>query len=181
MANLTDLQDEGKNIVNGIVEDAQDLLQLSRADPVESFSYLLTVEAVFDVPCRKIRAFRKENEYDYLQEGGVNDYVHMLRKPISKPFTLQVETYVGTGGTNPLSLGIDLLLPLYLAVGTYSTTNHTFRAVRQYLFTGCTVIAKDFGELDAERSGLLTETTTIAYRHMFSHGSANISSSEAGK
>ncbi|MPM32168.1 hypothetical protein SDC9_78727 [bioreactor metagenome] len=37
---------------------------------------------------------------------------------------------------------------------------------RTYVFTGCTVTKKEYGKLDAERSELLTENVTIAYREM---------------
>jgi hypothetical protein len=78
---------------------------------------MLRVDGAFDVPLKSVRAFSRENEYDYIQEGGMNDYVYMRRKPISKPFTLQVERYVATDFNDPLSNGTELLLPLMLFVG----------------------------------------------------------------
>ena len=100
----------------------------------------------------------------------MNDYVHMLRKPISKPMTFQVERYVGIDMLDPLALGTELILPVLLQVSRYTGNGEVLDLAdsmqRVYTFTGCTVIAKDFGELSAERSGLLVETTTIAYREM---------------
>ena len=136
------------------------------ANPSVNFNFMLRVEGAIDVPCRKVRAFRKENDYETIQEGGLNDYVHMRRKPISKPFTFQVERYVGVDFVDPLSLGTNLVLPLYLNVGRFLSYER-FYPVRQYIFTGCIVVDKEYGELDAERSGLLSEVTTIAYREMF--------------
>jgi hypothetical protein len=57
---------------------------------------MLRVWGIFDVPCKSIRAFTKPNEYEFIQEGGLNDYVHIRRKPVSQPFKLVVERYAGT-------------------------------------------------------------------------------------
>ncbi|MBQ9549546.1 MAG: hypothetical protein IJU87_01915 [Lachnospiraceae bacterium] len=149
-------------------------------NPAVSYAFALQVEAAFMLPCRSVRVFTKENEFDYYQEGGLNDYVHLLRKPISKPFTFQVERYVGVSGSadfnmgflDPLTLGTDLILPLILYVNRSPAPgwadNISFtNCARAYIFTGCTVTAKEYGELNAEQSKLLTETTTIAYRELF--------------
>ncbi len=135
-------------------------------NPAVNFNFMLRVEGIYDLPCKAVHSFQRENEYEYIQEGGLNDYVHMRRKPISKPFTFQVERYVGTDILDPLSLGTDLALPIILIVNRYLMYGD-FVPVRSYTFTGCTVMAKQYGELDAEKSGLLVETTTIAYREMF--------------
>lgn len=133
-------------------------------NPVVNFNFMLRVEGLFDLPCKSVKGIHRENEFDYIQEGGLNDYVHLKRKPISKPFTFQVERYVGVNWVDPLPLGTELTLPVILFVNT-----HVFpglEPVRNYVFTGCTVISKDYGELNAEASGLLIETVTIAYREM---------------
>ena len=149
------------------------------SNPVGAFNFALQVEAMFFVPVRSVKMFTKENEFEYYQEGGLNDYVHMLRKPITKPFTFQVERYVGisynsslnTGFMDPLALGTDLTLPLVLYVnrGTASGWDSISftNCARAYIFTGCTVTAKEYGELNGEESRLHTETTTIAYRELF--------------
>ena len=151
----------------------------SQLNPAVSYAFALQVEAAFFVPLRAVRVFTKENEFEYYQEGGVNDYVHMLRKPITKPFTFQVERYVGvdsglfgTGLLDPLSLGTELVLPVVLYVNRspagnwYKNISFT-NCARAYIFTGCTVISKEFGELNAEQSKLHTEMITIAYRELF--------------
>ncbi len=153
--------------------------QKHKLNPVPSFNFALEVEAMFFMPLKSVRVFTKENEFEYYQEGGLNDYVHMLRKPISKPFTFQVERYVGVSAStdfptsfiDPIAMGTELILPVVLYVthipaggsgANFDPTNTT----RAYVFTGCTVIGKEFGELNAERSGLLTDTTTISYREL---------------
>ena len=163
-------------------------------NPAVSYNFGLQVEAMFFVPIKSVRVFTKENEFDYYQEGGLNDYVHMLRKPISKPFTFQVEKYVGTdsgmfdansGFIDPLALGTDLMLPLILFVNRAQTTNagdnFSFdNCARAYIFTGCTVISKEYGELNAEQSKLLTETTTISYRELFAINQFNPAAERGG-
>ncbi len=153
--------------------------QKYKLNPVPSFNFALEVEAAFFMPLKSVKVFTKENEFEYYQEGGLNDYVHMLRKPISRPFTFQVERYVGVSATtdfntlfiDPIAMGTELILPVILYVthqpagnsgANFSFTNTT----RAYIFTGCTVIGKEYGELNAERSGLLTDTTTISYREL---------------
>ncbi|MCR5431659.1 MAG: hypothetical protein K6E95_03785 [Lachnospiraceae bacterium] len=118
-----------------------------------------------DIPCKSVSAFTKENEYEYIKEGGLNDYVHMKRKPISKPFTFTVERYVTPSYlVDPLALGAEMILPVLLFVSRYGNDFDVIS--RTYTFTGCTVISKEFGSLNAEKSGLLTESVTIAYREM---------------
>ncbi|WP_029322093.1 hypothetical protein [Butyrivibrio sp. AE3004] len=141
-------------------------------NPVTAFNFVLEVEAIYYVPLKSVKAFTKENEYEYIREGGVNDYVHLKRKPISKPFTFQVERYVGTDTVNdPLANGTEFILPLVLYIYKHKAKQGYASSApsdpsRIYIFTGCTVISKEYGALDAERSGLLTETSTIAYREL---------------
>ena len=127
---------------------------------------MLRVELLFDLPCKSVRAFTRELEYDYIQEGGLNDYVHMRRKPISKPFTLEVERYVGVDYVDPLPLGADLVLPVLLFVSRNHDQFIPGVVARTYVFTGVTVMKKTYGDLVADQSGLLVETTTLAYREM---------------
>lgn len=141
-------------------------------NPITAFNFVLEVEAIYFLPLRSIKGFTKENEFEYIREGGVNDYVHMKRKPISKPFTFQVEKYVGTERfLDPLALGTELILPLLLYVYRHKARQGLSESApaypaRIYIFTGCTVISKEYGELNAEQSSILTETTTIAYREL---------------
>ena len=154
---------KGQNI-GGRSDWGNKLVVNTGLNPVANFAFMLRVEGVFDLPCKAVKGIHRENEFDYIQEGGLNDYVHLKRKPISKPFTFQVERYVGINWVDPLPLGTELTLPVILFVN-----KHVFpglEPVRNYVFTGCTVISKDYGELNAEVSGLLLETVTIAYREM---------------
>lgn len=142
------------------------LVQNFGRNPAVNFNFMLRVEGLFDLPCKSVHVFQRENEYELIQEGGLNDYVHMRRKPITKPFTFQVERYVGVDTVDPLANGTDLVLPVILMINRYLAYGD-FLPTRMYVFTGCTVMAKEYGELNAEKSGLLVETTTIAYREMF--------------
>lgn len=143
-------------------------------NPVPAFNFVLEVEALYFIPLKSVKAFTKENEYEYIKEGGVNDYVHMKRKQISKPFTFQIERYVTTERfIDPLALGTELILPLFLYVYRYKAIQGMSKGAggdtvpaRIFIFTGCTVISKEYGELAADRSAIATETTTIAYREL---------------
>ena len=133
-------------------------------NPLVSYNFMLRVEGVFDLPCKAVHSFTKENEYEYIQEGGLNDYVHLRRKPVSKPFTFTVERYVGTDYFDPLSNGAELTLPVILLVSRHA--NGFGLTKRSYVFTGCTVISKEYGELVGDRSDLHTEKIVIAYREL---------------
>ena len=141
-------------------------------NPITAFNFVLEVEGGYFMALKSVRVFNKENEYEYIREGGVNDYVHMRRKPISKPFTFQVERYVGTERfLDPLANGTELMLPVILYVYRHKTRSAITESApawpaRIYTFTGCVVTAKEYGELNAEKSAILTETTTIAYREL---------------
>lgn len=133
-------------------------------DPLVNFNFMLRVEGIYDVPCKSIHSFKKENAYEYIQEGGLNDYVHLRRKAVTSPNSFCVERYAGTDYFDPLPNGADLILPVVLLVSRYA--DDFTKPQRIYVFTGCTVIDKEYGELAADKSELLTETATIAYREM---------------
>ena len=140
----------------------------SAGEYIPNFNFMLRVDGMFDVPLKSVRAFTRENEYDYIQEGGLNDYVHLRRKPISKPFTLVCERYIPTQLNDPLSNGTELTLPLMLFVGkNVGGKFDALNAGRYYVFTGAVIMSKEYGGLDAEKSGILTETVTIGYNRMF--------------
>ena len=133
--------------------------------PLSGYNFLLRVEAKYDLACRSVQAFRRENEYEYIQEGGLNDYVHILRKPSAQPSTLEVERYVLDNDADPLPVGAVLTMPLLLMVSRQ--LNKFEQARRSYAFTGCVVTGKEYSELNAENSGLMTEKIFVAYQEMF--------------
>ncbi len=134
---------------------------------VPSYNFMLLVDGAFEIPLKSVQPFARENEYEPIQEGGMNDYVYLKRKPISQPFKLVIERYVDykINLADPLSNGTELLLPLLLFVGNNTGGSCTY--TRYYIFTGAVVMGKQYGGLDAEKSGLLTETITLGYNHMF--------------
>ncbi|MEG0779420.1 MAG: hypothetical protein RR426_02355 [Oscillospiraceae bacterium] len=148
------------------ITDDNTLVSNQGKHPLVNFNFMLRVEALFDLPCKSVHAFSRELEYDLIQEGGLNDYVHMRRKPISKPFTLEIERYVGIDYFDCMPLGAELVLPVLLFVSRYGGQFIPMVVARTYVFTGCTVMKKNFGDLTGDQSGLLVETTTLAYREM---------------
>ena len=149
----------------GRFEDEGNILVLNQSKNVlVNYNFMLRVEGIYDLPCKSVHSFTKENEFEYVQEGGLNDYVHLLRKPVSKPFSFTVERYVGMDIVPPLPLGAELILPVILMVAP--NANQFDKAKRTFVFTGCTVMSKTYGELNAEKSELLTETIVIGYREM---------------
>lgn len=134
-------------------------------NPLVNCNFLLRVESLFDIPCKKVSGITQEQEFETIQSGGVNDCVYLRQKPVSKPNTFQVERYIGTDFMDPLPVGMQTVLPLILYVSRYP--NDFTNPQGTFTFTGCTVMSKSFGDLDGEQAGLLVETTTIAYQQVF--------------
>lgn len=140
------------------------------SDPVPAFNYTLRVELAYDIAVKSVRSFTKNNAYEHIQQGGLNDYVIMKRKPVTEPFTIQIERYASNALTDPLANGAELTAPMFLTVlksPTVSFTSDATNTGRVFMFTGCIVTGKEFGEMNAERSELLTEVVTISYREMY--------------
>lgn len=133
-------------------------------NPIPNFIFLLRVDAMYDLPCTKVSGIAQEKEYENIMEGGVNDYVQLREKPVSKPNTLQIERYIGEKHFDPLPVGYRCPMPLVLYVARYV---HDFdRAVMTFTFSGPVVTSKKYGELDAEKGGLMSVTTEIAYQQV---------------
>ena len=135
-----------------------------RKDPLVGYNFCLRIDGVHDLPCKSVQSFEYENEYEYIREGGLNDYVHIRPKPAGKPHTVQIERYVGTEAVDYLAVGNRYALPMILFV---SRKAGDFEAAeRVYVFTGCMVVGKTYGKLEAGQAELLLETTTIAYQQL---------------
>lgn len=138
---------------------------MSYNNPLINYNFLLRVNGVNDIPCKSVHGFSKEYEYEYIREGGVNDYVHIRRKPSQKPGSIQIERYVDDTliDNNTLRAGAffqSMLLFVSMYPGEFKN------AKRIYSFTGCVVTKVDYGELSSEKGGLLTEIVTIEYETM---------------
>jgi hypothetical protein len=133
-------------------------------NPIINNIFLLRVDAIYDLACTKVSGISQEKEYENIQEGGVNDYVRLREKPVSRPKVLEIERYIGEKYLDPLPVGKKLSLPLVLYVSRY--INDFDNAKLTFKFAGCTVLEKKYGDLDAERSGLMTEKTRIAYQYV---------------
>ena len=138
-------------------------LGIYAGSPIAAFSYTLRVELIYDIPVKSVRGFTRNNNYERIQQGGVNDYVIMRRKPITEPFTFQVERYISNTLTDPLANGAEMISPIFLTINKDANGD----TGRVYMFTGCIVTGKEYAEMNAERSTLATEIVTIAYREMF--------------
>lgn len=132
--------------------------------PLPNNIFLLRVDAIYDMACTKVSGIVQEKEYENILEGGVNDYVQLREKPSSKPNILQVERYIGEKYLDPLPVGKQCEMPLVLYVDRYLNSFRDSPMI--FTFYGCTVLSKKYGELNAEHSGLMTETIQIAYQQV---------------
>lgn len=132
--------------------------------PLANFNFLLRVEGTYDIPCKSVKGINQEAEYEYIQEGGLNDRVHIRKKQQSKPYTFQVERYVGTPYEDIFIPDRIFDMPILLMVSRYQ--EYFLKPSRIYKFSGCRVISKDYGQFQSEQSGFLTESVTIAYEKL---------------
>lgn len=133
-------------------------------NPLVNNIFLLRVDAIYDLACTRVSGIVQEKEYENIVEGGVNDYVQLREKPSSKSNVLQIERYIGERYLDPLPVGKRCEIPLVLYVDRH--LDLFVNAPMIFTFFGCTVLSKKYGSLDAERSGLLTETIEIAYQRV---------------
>jgi len=169
---------DGYGLASGALENTGIL----NSDPVGNFNFVLTVEGIYDIPLKSVRAFQKVNQYEKIREGGVNDYVHLKRAPIQDAHTIQFERYVSASLLDPLANGAELAIPVILWLKRaanngltdarknkkeYKSDDYDTSSVRLYVFTGCTVMSKEYGALDAEHSGLATEVVTMGYKELY--------------
>lgn len=125
--------------------------------------FLLRAEGM-ELPCKSFQNFEQESEYETIQEGGLNDRVHIRPKPALKPAVFKIERYLYPGYQDPFAVGQilteDAVLMISARQGDFTDPQI------QFLFSGCVVTEKSYSGGDAEKSGLLIETTTIAYEYM---------------
>lgn len=180
----------------GALSGAMENTGIINSAPVGNFNFVLTVDGIYDVPLKGVRAFQKVNQYEKIREGGVNDYVHLKRAPIQDAHTIQFERYISASLFDPLANGAEFAIPLILwikrsannkktdidkfntdnaadiaagksAAKTYESGDFDSSSVRLYIFTGATVMSKEYGALDAEHSGLCTEIVTVGYKELY--------------
>lgn len=134
-------------------------------NPLTNYNFLLRVNGVNDIPCKSVKGFAKEYEYEYIREGGVNDYVHVRKKPADKPNVVTAQRYVyDNTQLSFLVPGFRMIMPMLLLVSRYPGEFNNPQRI--YTFTGCTVLKVEYGELSAENGQLLTENVSIAYENV---------------
>lgn len=129
---------------------------------IRNMNFQLVVEE-HALECRSINTFTQEIEYEVIAEGGCSDTVHIRKKPLAKPFTFQVERYVQAGHQDVLEIGSffeRLILEISARPGDFSAPQVSF------IFYGCLVSGKSYNGMNAEKSDLLVETTTIVYEQL---------------
>ena len=109
-------------------------------NPLINNIFLLRVDAIYDLACTKVSGITQEREYENIVEGGVNDYVHLREKPVSKPQILQIERYIGEKYFDPLPVGHRCTIPLVLYVSRY--LNDFDNATMTFTFSGGVVTSK---------------------------------------
>lgn len=110
----------------------------------------------------KIRNISKEIQIDVLQEGGVNDYVHVLQKPYTTPHKLIFEKGISDEGIlsklTPLLVGKKLPFS-----GIITVKNSKGETTGSYSFAEPIILKWSIGDLDALDNKVLIESLEVAH------------------
>lgn len=130
-------------------------------DVYTSMNFIVRAEGR-EIICRSVQGIQKEREQEFIREGGLNDYVHIRPKPLTRAQTLKLECIASPDNEKLLPLGKVLAEPLVVETKPEMSSGKNIR----FTFNGCMVVDKKFGDLRAEKSGILEETISIAYQEM---------------
>ncbi len=120
-----------------------------------------------EIGCKSIQGLEEETEYEYIQEGGLNNYVHIRRKPVLRPVALVIERYVMDGeDEDPMPCGAVFADPVAVIVKRDGRRSPQDAPFLEYHFYGCVVAKKSYSSLNAEEASLLTETVTLLCQYM---------------
>ena len=115
-----------------------------------------------EIPCRSVQGIQKEREQEFIREGGQNDFVYVRPKPVSRAQTLKLECLASKRNEDILPLGGILSEPLVVETKPDVSSGKSVR----FTFSGCIVVDKKYGDLRAEKGGLLEEIISVAYQEM---------------
>lgn len=119
----------------------------------------------------KVTNIQRAVEYDTIQEGGLNGYVHTFVKPSTQVQTILFEKGVSVMGEEALKqLKLTPGLRLSQPIGVYIYADApTHKGVagrglgRSYLISGCMVSKWELGGLDAMSSEVLVDKFEVVY------------------
>lgn len=119
----------------------------------------------------KVSNIQRAVEYDTIQEGGVNGFVHTLVKPSAQAQTIQFEKGISVMGDDSLKKlkltpGLRLLHPIgvYIYADDPTFNNKAGRELeRSYRISGCMVSKWELGGLDAMSSEVLVDKFEVVY------------------
>ena len=137
-----------------------------RVDPVAGMNFVMRLNACIDIPLKKVGSISEDFEYETIRQGGINDYVSIRQKQISQVRSFDVEFYVSKGYSHNLALGTSFKIPILIIVSDAPGFFDVQYVRRMYAFSGCTVIGRTYGDLDAESGSLIVESAKIAYERM---------------
>lgn len=147
-------------------DKAGNMLLNTHPDPLPVYKFKVYIQNI-EMGFTKVTSIEDSIDTDPLQEGGVNDRVYSLAKPVTAERTLVLErgfTFRGIGMA---------LLTYRLAVGQRMTSDIVITVNKQdgsvgniFLIHGATLKRLSYSDLDAASSGSLIETMEFSYEKM---------------
>ncbi|MDF2881814.1 MAG: conserved hypothetical phage tail region protein [Clostridiaceae bacterium] len=113
----------------------------------------------------KVSGIGRSIEYESREEGGRNDFVHLIRKnPSLQSNTLRLEK--GVGRFNPLILSANGMIKLGVKIplpGTIIVLNNNNDISKVYGFGDITIVKWEISDLDAQSSEVLLDKVELIH------------------
>lgn len=143
------------------------LVQLSRFGSdnlINNNRFIVTIGPLL-TSFAKVSGISKSIDYETKEEGGRNDFVHLIRKnPTVQSNVLRLEK--GVGRFNPLVLSANGMIKLGVRIplpGTIIVLNSNYDISKVYGFEDITIVKWEISDLDAQSSEVLLDKVELIH------------------
>ncbi len=113
----------------------------------------------------KVSGIGRSIEYETKEEGGRNDFVHIVRKNVQHQNNI-LRLEKGVGRYNPLVLAADGTIEMGVRIplpGTIIILNDNYQMSQMYTFDDIVVLKWELGDLDARGSEVLLDRVELMH------------------
>lgn len=138
--------------------------QTQTKDPMGAYRFLVFIGNQ-EYGFSKISGLRRERENFTIQEGGLNDRVHILPGPAKNGGTIRLERGVYTGELLPFYM-VGEPIGDSMTVELWDDQSEHKGKKKIYRLTGLVVRAWEVGELDASQNQILVDRMELDYEFL---------------
>lgn len=142
---------------------AADRSTTQRRDPAGAYQFLVRI-GNDEYGFSRISGLRRERENFTIQEGGLNDRVHILPGPVKRGGTVRLERGVYLGEQLPFYMAGEPL-PGAMTIELCSPSGQSGQ--KNYTLVGLVVKSWEAGDLDASQNQILIDRFEIDYEFMY--------------